>query len=44
MLLNNVTYDPTTFEVDEQFKASYTTATILTWKKKTTKLTFTITD
>lgn len=34
MLLNNVTYNPTTFEVDEQFKSSYTTATILTWKPK----------
>jgi hypothetical protein len=30
LLLDNVTYNPTTFEVDTNFKASYTTTAILT--------------
>lgn len=34
MLLDNVTYNPTTFEVDEQFKSSYTTVAPTNWKPK----------
>lgn len=34
LLLDDVTYNPTTFEVDEQFRASYNTTPASLWKPK----------